>query len=84
MLIYVMIYAMLGVNLYANEIRVKIQPSDEELSTPRINFDDVPNAILSVFICLIGDNWNDLMIDVMRSQKSHNSFIYFFQIILIG
>ena len=84
MLIFVMIYAMLGVNFFANKINVKLYPDDDQLSTPRINFDDVPNAILSVFICLIGDNWNDLMIDVMRSQKSHISLLYFIQVIFIG
>ena len=33
----------------------------------RINFDDIGNSFLTVFMVMIGENWNALMYDHMRS-----------------
>ena len=84
MLIFVMMYGMLGVELYSSKIKIQMDYLGATPEIPRINFDSLFNAVLCVFICLIGDNWNDIMIDVMRSDESHRSFIYFLQLILFG
>ena len=82
MLIFVMMYGMLGVELFANKIQ--IESEDGQDKKPRLNFDHIGNSALCVFICMIGDSWNEIMRDVMRSQKSFNSFFYFLPLILIG
>ena len=70
MLIFVMMYGMLGVELYANKIKVKDYEyfyGGGEEAKPRLNFDNIGNSALCVFICMIGDGWNEIMQDVMRS-----------------
>jgi hypothetical protein len=57
---------MLGVELYADKVQFQNDFSDE-FQKPRFNFDKLSNSVVCVFICLIGDSWNSIMQDVMRS-----------------
>lgn len=54
MFLIVYIYSVIGMNLFA-EIAVK-PPMHKFL-----NFQDVPNAILTLLRMATGENWNDLM-----------------------
>ena len=60
MIIFVFIFSLLGVQLFANNF----ETLDEK---PRFNFNNIYEAIISVFICLIGDDWQKLMHNQMRA-----------------
>jgi hypothetical protein len=44
-------------------------------ASPRTNFDSIGDAMLTVFVLLIGDNWNYYMADYIRAT-SFTSCIY--------
>lgn len=52
--------------------------------SPRLNFDSLKEAFLSVFIILIGDNWNEIMYNCMRSTNEVTSSIYFIILLAFG
>ena len=49
----------------------------------RYNFNNIWNSFILIFQLLIGDNWNNIMYDWMRTT-SNWAFLYFVVIIIIG
>jgi hypothetical protein len=51
----------------------------------RASFVTTADSMMTVFILLTGDNWYQIMVDVIRQQKSMVSpIIFFFLVIVIG
>jgi len=57
---------------------------DSNGESPRLNFDSLSEAFLSVFVILIGDNWNEIMYNCMRSTNELQSSIYFIILMAFG
>lgn len=57
----------------------------EELGgeSPRENFDDFHHAFTTIFIVLIGEDWNRIMYDCVRATERAN-ILYFVTLIIIG
>ena len=57
--------------------------SDVEQESPRANFDNLMWASLTVFEIMIGENWNGVMYDHMRSGSTFNS-VFFVALVVLG
>lgn len=58
--IVIFIYTLVGMELFSYTYL-----ENEERGKPRLNFDYFSNALVSVIIVLIGEDWDKLMIDTM-------------------
>lgn len=72
LLIIVFVFSLLGVELFANNTKInddnEIVPFDDPSGfSPKQNFDSFPEGFVSVFVCLIGEDWQLVMHDFMRS-----------------
>jgi hypothetical protein len=86
------IYALLGMELYANQVKFDSdnKPLDCDLNrclgtgdSLRTNFDSFDSALVSVFVLVIGDDWNRLMADYVRAT-SNVSILFFISLTVIG
>ena len=57
---------------------------DQELRSTRLNFDSFWESAQDVFICLIRDEWNLVMVNTMRAFENHVAVLYFTPLIIIG
>ena len=46
--------------------------------SPRTNFDNLLNGFVTIFIVLIGDNWNWVMYDFMNACGSWSAIFFVF------
>lgn len=49
----------------------------------RENFDTLPNAMITVFIVIIGDDWNELMVEYIRATTP-GAIAYFVSLVISG
>ena len=89
LLIFILVFALLGMELYGHRVRFNdtsksfvVQKDDVGVS-PRINFNDLLNAIVSIFIIFIGEDWNSVMYDHVRAT-SPASILFFCFIFIFG
>ena len=62
LLIIVFVFSLLGVELFGYSIKINLdneilELDDPEGFSPRQNFDSFPEGFVSVFVCLIGEDW---------------------------
>lgn len=60
--LFIFIYSLLGMELFAYRIKF----NEEDIADPngestRTNFDEFVNSITTIFIVLIGEDWNNIM-----------------------
>jgi len=60
------VFSLLGVDLFNNKIKINseeliVPPDTLSAVSPRFNFDNFLNGLITCFLIMIGDNWNDLM-----------------------
>jgi voltage-dependent calcium channel L type alpha-1D len=91
--LFLFIYALLGMELYANN--VKFDENDQPVKcetfkyclengkSPRINFDGLGDALLGVFVIVIGDDWNSIMAQYVRATNLWSVF-YFISLTIMG
>nr|XP_033816361.1 voltage-dependent N-type calcium channel subunit alpha-1B isoform X2 [Geotrypetes seraphini] len=79
--LFIVVFALLGMQLFGGQFNFK----DE---TPTNNFDTFPDAILTVFQILTGEDWNAVMYHGIESQggvsRGMFSSIYFIVLTLFG
>lgn len=61
-----------------NVTGVKDASNTQDYQSPRLNFDTMPHAILSLHVCLIGDEWPTLMRNVIRAERTIASALWYF------
>jgi hypothetical protein len=89
LLIFILVFALLGMELYGHRVRFNdasksfVVQKDEVGVSPRINFNDLLNAIVSIFIIFIGEDWNSVMYDHVRAT-SDASILFFCFIFIFG
>ena len=84
LLLFITIYALLGMEIFAHEIKMdKKNQIDYKGTSPRINFDDFFHAFLAIFIVLVGDDWQFIYFDAIRAV-GYGSTIYFVSLIILG
>ena len=89
--LFMFTYALLGMELYANKIKfdqynnpVDCEEDKDCLGESlRTNFDSWVNAMITVFILIVGDDWNSYMFDYVRATNK-NSILYFMSLVTLG
>jgi hypothetical protein len=87
MLLFMFIYTLLGMELYAYRIIF----NDENLDTvasepgdfPRANFNTFLSGFTTIFIVLIGDDWNSTMYHHVRA-KGNSAIFFFISLFILG
>ena len=81
----ILIFNLIGLTLYAGEMKFNSNGDVDKTngSSPRINFDTFFSSLITVFSILVGDNWNSLMYDTVRSTNDLSVF-YFIMVIIVG
>lgn len=82
-ILFLIISSLVGCEFFAYNIRYKDTILMKEVSY-RYNFDTFSNGLITVFIVLTGDNWNNIMIDYGRFYNGALSYAYFLTILLLG
>jgi hypothetical protein len=90
LLIFILVFALLGMELYGhrvkfnNESKEKVVDGDDPAGlTPRINFDNLLNGVVAIFIIFIGEDWNSVMYDHVRAT-SDISILFFVGLFIFG
>jgi hypothetical protein len=79
------ITSLLGMQMFAGKLKYDENGfPDENGESPRLNFDNLWTTFLTVFTVLIGDNWNEVMYNCMRSTNMVLGFVYFLALIAFG
>lgn len=89
-LVVVLVFSLLGVELFSNYVKLDkdnevVEKGTVGAQSPRLNFDNPRNGIVSVFACLIGDDWQLIMHDMIRAKQ--DQFLpraYFLLVMVIG
>jgi hypothetical protein len=82
--LFIYVYALLGMQFFAGNLKFDHDGYyDSNGEVPRANFDTLYWAAITVFQVLIGDNWNNVMIDC-ELAVSRFSALYFISLILFG
>jgi hypothetical protein len=91
--LFIFIFSLLGMELFAFRAMFNadgdlvtdfdVYDLDESLEPPRTNFDSFGFAILSVFVVIIGEDWNVVMYNYVRN-KSLAISLFFISLMVIG
>jgi len=98
LMLFMFMYAMLGMELFANKLRFDrsnkpvnyYDPlnnnTSKHFSIPDSNFDSFLNAVLSVFIVIANDGWTVIYFDHYRTPAvgSTLSTIFFMSLVILG
>ena len=83
--LFVYVFTLLGMSFFAGKVKFN-DDGDLDLengTVPRANFDKLGWAFLTVFEVMIGENWNAVMYDHMRSVGPA-SCVYFIGLVIFG
>ena len=83
-------FSLLGVELFNNYVRFDednniVSLDDPNGQPPQQNFDTFEDSFVSIFVCLIGEDWQQIMHDYARAKRDRLiPNIYFIILMLIG
>jgi hypothetical protein len=85
LLLFIFVFALMGMSFFAGKIKF-----DEDLDTvdivngvpPRTNFDTLLWAVITIFEVLMGEAWNDIMYQSIRSV--HNVAAIYYILLVVG
>lgn len=96
MFIFMFIYILLGMEIYAYRVKYTDSDLSEPLTDeeaekvapkdgfyPRANFNDFASGLITVFIVLIGEDWNSSMYDHVRAS-GWGGYIFFITLFIFG
>ena len=82
--LFVYVYSLLGMQFFAGNLKFDEEGYyDPDGEVSRAHFDNIYWAAITVFMVLIGDNWNVVMFDCIKAT-GRLSTIYFISLILFG
>jgi len=86
--IFIYIYALMACNVFKGSLRFNKKTNKFDINAEDLfdNFDSFTSAFLNVFYLIIGDNWNSMFYDCLRSEANNPyiTIVYFISLILIG
>jgi hypothetical protein len=95
--LFMYIAALLGIELFANYVQfnenkelltdvILSQASGVDMKPPRENFDNIGNALTTVFILIIGEDWPGIMYNFSRIYGDKGGFVclYFVSVLVVG
>jgi hypothetical protein len=83
--LFIYVFALLGMSFFAGQVKFN-DDGDVDLENgvaPRANFDSIAWSALTVFEIMIGENWNSVMYDHMRTIGD-GSCLYFVALVVFG
>lgn len=87
--LFIYVFSLLGMSFFAG--KVTFDEDNNYLSkaeggiSPRNNFDEVWWSIITIFQVLLGEGWNEIMYNCMRTASSEFTVaIYFFILVIFG
>jgi len=85
---FIVIFAIAGIELFANAIFIYDKKDEynyiyNTINPPRENFNNVQNALVTVFIIFVGDNWPETLYEYEKIYKTSSRF-YFLGTIIFG
>ena len=85
LILFIYVYALLGMQFFAGRLKFNKESGlyDENGEVPRANFDSLLWACMTIFQILMGDNWNAIMYDCIRTVGAVAS-IYYITLIMFG
>jgi voltage-dependent calcium channel L type alpha-1D len=87
MLIFMFIYTLLGMELYAYRVIFNNENLDSVASEPgeypRANFNTFLSGFTTIFMVLIGDDWNTTMYEHVRA-KGYGAIFFFISLYIFG
>ena len=87
LMLFLYVFALMGMQFFAGKFKFLDHGEGaldmENGDVPRSNFDTLKDALLTTFVCFIGDNWTYVMYDAMRSSGSLFS-VYYVIVIAFG
>jgi hypothetical protein len=86
MLLFIFIYTLLGMEFYAHRLKfdARTKEIDRHGESPRLNFDDFFHAFVTIFSILVGDDWQYILYNAIRSEGYAISVLYFVTLIVLG
>lgn len=83
--LFIFIYALLGMELFA--YRIKFNENNEvDLNgeSTRTNFDEFINSVTTIFVVLIGEDWNNIMYQYVRATETRLCIAFFVSWMILG
>lgn len=77
-LILTFIYSLFAKQLYSIDL------IDANGNPSRYSFNSTTDSLITVFIVLTGENWNEIMIEVIDKTQDYTHCIFFISLIMIG
>ena len=77
-MLYLFMSALLAKNFYGTELY------DSDGNVSRYNFQTTSMSLITIFIILTGENWNQIMIEVIAKEQSYEPAIMFIMMMIIG
>ena len=88
LLLFMIIGAICGEGIFAYRARFdddgQVSRDPRSGSSPRVNFDDFPNAMIAMFAILANDDWNQVMYRFMRTNNSLMAKAFFVGMVVFG
>jgi hypothetical protein len=83
--IMVYVFALIGMSFFKDTL--KFDPVSNKYSEtgspPKVNFDNLYESMIAVFVLVIGDNWFEILHYCIRSPKTNKGVVYFYFITVI-
>jgi hypothetical protein len=76
------------VKIVAFDIEVRVAPEDEgyvDAVSPRLNFNDFPHSLITVFALLVNEDWNYVLYTYVKCANAKPlSYFYILFVVIIG
>ena len=83
--LFMFTYTLLGMELYAYNVKFNDDNEvDSNGESPRANFDTFLEAFTTIFIVLIGEDWNQVMYAHIRASGHAVGIIFFVSLVIFG
>jgi hypothetical protein len=85
LILFIYVYSLLGMQFFAGKLKFDENDKPDMVNgiPPRENYDSLGQSFITIFLILIGDNWNSVMYNCMRTGSALAS-AYFITLILFG
>lgn len=87
LLLFILIYvfALIGMNFFKGTLKFDqvTNKYSEHGILPKVNFENMYQSMVAVFVLITGDNWSNIMFMCLRSPKTSKIIVYIFFITVI-
>ena len=83
--LFIFTFTLLSLELFSGNLKFDEQGNLDAArgSSPRTNFDTFVNALTTIFIILIGDDWNTIMMQLVRAN-GYPTLVFTLSVVVLG